>query len=103
MNLSLLRKPFFRDENELRLRRERGQRAKDLLSDETLTEAFGRIEQVYMDAWRGSSLDDVKLRERTHIAVSLLSDLKNQLSSFIVDGKAAAEQLDKQLRSPPAQ
>lgn len=92
-----LRKPKPVDEGKLALLRERGARAKRLLNDETLVEALARMEAVYMAGWLGSAALDVELRERAHISVNLIHDLKKQLLSFATDGEMAAKKLEAEL------
>jgi hypothetical protein len=95
---SSLRKPVTVDEHALRLRAERGARAENLLRDDTFSEALAEIEAFYLDAWRRSTLEAVDLRERAHIAVSLIDDLKNAIVSRVRDGEVARETLKKSLR-----
>lgn len=88
-----LRKEKELDEQALRIKRERGERAKRLMNDELLVEAFEGVESYYMGAWRGSAGHDVDMRERAHIAVNLLDDLKRHLTRVVVEGVAAANML----------
>lgn len=83
--------------------RERGEHAQSLLRDETLMEAFAAVERVYMEAWRSSSLDQVELRERAHIAVGLLNDLKGQIISYVREGASAADRVEQERRRARAQ
>jgi len=88
-----LRKEKEPDELALRQRRERGERAKRLMNDELLVEAFEAVEAYYMGAWRGSAALDVEMRERAHISVNLLDDLKRHLTRVAIEGVAAANAL----------
>ena len=95
---SKMRKPKEVNELVLAKQRERGDRARALINDELLSEAFVRVERVYMDAWRGSGCLDVELRERAHVAVNLLSDLKRQIVAFVAEGDAAVKKLEAELK-----
>jgi len=92
--LLFLRKPKTLDESAMGAARERGEHAQALLRDEALMGAFAAVERVYMEAWRGSSLDQVELRERAHIAVSLLNDLKGQIISYVREGASASDRIE---------
>jgi hypothetical protein len=95
-NLShLLRKPKEVDQHALDVKRARATEAHALLENEMLKEAFDRVEGVYMQAWRGSDPFATETRERSWIAVQLLSDLKNSLIAVVRDGEAATAQLKK--------
>lgn len=96
MNLNpfnALRKEKKPDEQALRKQRERGEAAQRLMKDELLAEAFAEVERVYLTAWRNSGALDIEMRERAHIAVNLLDDVKNHLFSVVRDGIAAANRL----------
>lgn len=92
----MLRKPTEPDEHALAVARSRGEHAKQLLADELLTEAFERVERVYMDAWKTSDALDIDRRERAWTAVGLLADVRNALITMVRDGDAATKKV-KQL------
>lgn len=92
-----LRTPKQIDELALMKLRERGARAEALLRDETLAEAFVEVEKIYMQAWRGSDALDVELRERAHIAVNLLADLKAQIIHYAREGDAARASMEREV------
>lgn len=100
---TMLRKPAQPDELELLKARERGARAEALLRDETLMEAFTEIERVYYEAWRSSGALDIELRERSHISINLLGDIKAQLIRFVREGevskKAIAREVERKQRA----
>lgn len=98
----LMRKPKTVDEQEMRALAARADRAALLMRDETLAEAFVEVESVYVGAWRTSAALDIELRERAHMAVMLLGDLKAQLMRFVAEGEAAKREIERQLRRPPA-
>ena len=93
-----LRKPVKIDEVAEQQKYQRGQKAKQLLEDETLVEAFAAVEDVYMSAWRSSAGDDAAFRERCFVAISLLADIKGALGSYVKDGAVAFDRLEKNLR-----
>jgi hypothetical protein len=93
--ISFLRKPKELNEGKLAEERARGDHAEALLRDDVLMAAFADVEGVYLEAWRKSGFDEVDLRERAHIAVGLLNDLKSRLISFVQDGAVAREKLKR--------
>lgn len=92
--VATLRRPMRVDEFKVREAAARGARAEELMRNEAFTEAFEQVRDVYMDAWRNSDSLDVERRERCHVAVCLLDDIKNQILSTVRNGAAARETLD---------
>lgn len=72
----------------------RGARAKALLEDELLTEAFASLESAYIDRWRLTHIDDDKGREKLFIAVNVVGKVRDHLSAIVSNGSMAAKQLD---------
>jgi len=95
--LNMLRKPRQIDPEEEHQRIVRGERAEALLRDDAFREALESIEAVYMGAWRNSEAIDVERRERAHIAVCLLDDLRNLLIDYVRQGAVAREIVEKSL------
>lgn len=96
--MKLLRKPRQVDEHRAAELIQRGERAEALLRDEIFREALEAVEAKYVTAWRNSSMDEYELRERAHICVCLLTDLKGQLIQYVRDGAIAGKQLEDSLR-----
>ena len=76
----------------------KGEKARQLLEDETLMEAFAAVEDVYMNAWKLSAGADTALRERCFTAISILADIKGALNSYVRDGAVSFERLQTNLR-----
>lgn len=93
--IATLRKPARVDPVRLQMESERGARADALLRDEAFNEALDEIRAVYMSAWRNSDALDVEARERCHVAVCLLDDIKAQLVSTVRNGTAAREKISQ--------
>ena len=72
---------------------ERGNQATALMENEAFKEALEDVEKVYIAAWRNSNALDVELRERAHMCVGLLADIRNVLVGRIRAGKQASEKL----------
>lgn len=96
---STLRMPVRVDEAAEMLARQRGSDAEALLNNTAFTEALADVERVYMEAWRNSLGTDIELRERAHVAISLLADLKNLLIARVSAGKVSLEKLRASLQS----
>ena len=80
----------------------RADRARALLEDELLSEAFAKVESHYIAAWRSSASLEVDLRERSWMAVQLLADLRNTLISFVREGEVAKKKI-AQINEHPAE
>lgn len=83
------------DEMGLRKAAERGPRAKALLDNELLKEAFEKIEQALMDDWRNTSSEDNQRREDAWRSYKLLQNLRGYLTRLVTTGEASAKELLK--------
>lgn len=74
--------------DELKLRREleRADRAKRLLGDEMLNEAFAALEKSYLDVWRGTHNSEADFRERLWIAVRVIECVRAHLAQVAASG-----------------
>lgn len=93
----MLRKPRELDPEVEAEKRRRGDEAEQLLRNDAFREALESIEKVYMSAWRSSDVYDIERRERAHVAVCLLDDLRNLLVDYVRQGAVARDRLEKTL------
>lgn len=71
-------------------KRIRGREAAQLLEDPVLQEAFEEIEKFYVNRWRTSEGEKGwDVREEAHQMLRAMDAFKNQLTSFLIDGKFA--------------
>jgi hypothetical protein len=91
------------DDDKLQRDAARGLRAKALLEDELVVEAFTKLEAEYLAAWKSSDPDDAAGRERVWIAVNLLGKVRDHLGRFVADGKLAERQLQDLASLTPRQ
>lgn len=77
--------------DEIKLSREmvRGSKAKQLLENELLTEAFDELEKSYFAAWRRSEPSDAMAREKLYLAANIVAKVKDHLSLVVKGGKLA--------------
>jgi hypothetical protein len=73
----------------------RGARAKALIDDALLAEAFARLEADYVAAWRASPARDQDVRERLWQAVNVVGLVRDHLTRVLNDGKLAQRELDE--------
>jgi hypothetical protein len=71
-------------------------RAKNLLENELLVEAFKTLEDSYTAAWRATTIEDVSSREKLFLAINVVGKVRDHLTTAVVNGKLAAAEL-KQL------
>lgn len=83
------------DEIKLNQEQSRGARAKALLENELLTEAFAQLEAAYVERWRQTHIDDERGREKLFIAVNVVGKVKAHLGTIVANGSVAAKQLDE--------
>lgn len=65
---------------------QRGDRAKQLLDEPLLVEAFAVAEQEYLDQWQNSPARDVEGREKLYLMLKLLQRVKGHLTSAMESG-----------------
>jgi hypothetical protein len=78
-----------------RERLNKGINAQRLLDDPLIHEALRAMEDMYINDWKTSTVDDVVKRERAYACVSVLSDFKAALNSFVNTGKIAEKQIER--------
>lgn len=86
------------DELKLRFEAERGMRAKALMDNELLKEAFDSLEALYIEKWRSSAPAATDQRERAWMALAALDSVRNDLRRVIDNGKIALAELDRAAR-----
>ena len=73
----------------------KGINAQQILNDPLIQEALRQLEGMYINDWKTSTVDDVVKRERAYACVSVLSDFKAALNSFVNTGKIAEKQIER--------
>ena len=81
--------------------RDRGARAEALLKNELLQEAFRKLEDDYVAAWKNWPAADTAGRERLWQAVNVLGKLRDHLARMVADGKLAQRQLSELISKLP--
>jgi hypothetical protein len=71
----------------------RGQRARAILDDPLVDEAFATIERECLGEWRRAPARDVEGRERLWLMLKMAERLKAHFVSLIDSGKLAAERI----------
>ena len=72
---------------------DRGQRAKTLLENELLQEAFKTLEDDYTAAWKTWPAADTAGRERLWQAVNVLGKVRDHLARVVADARLAQREL----------
>lgn len=78
------------DEIGLRRDMDRAAKARALLDDPLLSEAFDTLRQAYIDAILGSAAKDTDERERLWVATTVLTKVKGHLEQTIATGGVSA-------------
>src|SRR5713101_3127542 len=80
----------------------RGARAEALLRNDLLQEAFVRLEQDYIDAWKISPARDTDGRERLWQAVNIVAKVRGHIVKVVNDGKLSQRHLNELARAGEA-
>ena len=80
----------------------RGARARALLEDELLRDAFATVDAALVQAWRDTPARDAEGRERLHLALTLLARVHGALAQAAHDGALSAQTLRHLRREPSA-
>jgi hypothetical protein len=83
------------DETDLRRDTEKAAHAKALMDDETLKEAFERLEKTYTEELFTTGARDAQAREALYLAVNVLRKVRGHLNTLVNGGKIAQKQLDE--------
>lgn len=67
----------------------RGERARQLLEDPLMSEAFALIELEYMKAWQDSPARDAQARELLYLSIKNLQKVKGHLLQVMDSGSLA--------------
>lgn len=78
----------------------RGSRAEALLKSELLQEAFTKLEDDYIAAWKSWPAADSAGREQLWQAVNVLGKVRDHLVKVVNDGKLARRQLSDLIHKP---
>jgi hypothetical protein len=82
-------------EDKLRMDQERGAKAKALLNNELLQEAFSSIEKALLSEWRQTAPDDNQRREDAWRSLKLLENLQSSLKRTVLTGEHSSKELLK--------
>lgn len=72
-----------------------GREAEELLNHPLLVDAFDKMEEAYLSAWRGSKLPDLEERERLWLAVQVLAEVRNHLRVVVENGVVANKEIER--------
>lgn len=81
------------DESTLERAAARAVRAKALLDDEILNEAFAALEKSYVAAWRATTVDDAAGREKLFLAINIVGKVRDHLAGVVANGQLARAEL----------
>ena len=73
----------------------KGRKASEILDNDVIKEAFQALESHYINEWKSSKIDDEVKREKAYAKMSVLTEFKAQLQSFVDAGKISGKQLEK--------
>jgi hypothetical protein len=88
------------DEHQLMREVSKAERAKQLLENELLVEAFATLEADYIAAWKLTPARDSDGRERLWQAVQIVGKVRDHLGKTIENGKLANAQLKQRAERP---
>lgn len=75
---------------------ELGERAKELLEDETLQLAFDHLKAKFTQAWANTTLEDREGREKLYLARQGIEYAERELRILLDNGKIAASEIEKE-------
>jgi len=83
------------DEFTLRRSADKARRARELLENDILKEAFEILEKAYIETWRGTHVDAEHAREKLFLAVNIIGKVRHHLELVIANGSIAEADLKK--------
>lgn len=87
--------------NDNKLIRDAGRavRARQLLEDELLVDAFKTLEEAYTLGWRNTTAGDTAAREKLFLAVNIVGKVRDHLTAAVTNGRLAQAELDEIART----
>lgn len=79
-------------------RRARGDKAKRLLDDPLLVEAFATVEAAYLGAWKNTALGETQARELAYMAVRAVADVRTAIRRVVADGQIANAEIERAIK-----
>lgn len=79
--------------DKLETQRNRAVRAKALMEDPLIKEAFSALEGEYYEFWKKTPIRDQDARERIFHAIQVLGKVRGHLEIIIEDGKIANQRI----------
>lgn len=85
------------DNTELELRRiaSQAERARAIIEDPLLVNAFEQLDARFLAAWRNSPADQPELRERLWHHIQALAEVRAELNTVLNDGTMARAALEE--------
>jgi hypothetical protein len=83
------------DESKLQQDAVRGSRAKSLLENELLIEAFDALEKAYIASWRTTNADATADREKLFLAVNIIGKVRDHIGMIASNGNLAQKELNR--------
>ena len=71
----------------------RAARAKELMENPFMVEAFEKLESTILEAWKNSHSDDSQARDNAYLMHRLLQNLKQEFQRAIATGKSVEKEL----------
>lgn len=81
------------NEDDLNRASAKAARAKNLLENELLTEAFKTLEETYTQAWRNTTVNEVNGREKLFLAINIVGKVRDHLANVVNNGALAQAEL----------
>lgn len=81
------------DEALKRRQADRGERAKRILENDLVIEAFKKMEEDIIQGWKNTAPNDDKGRHNAYLLDRLLKNFKLQFEQYLITGKAAQKEL----------
>lgn len=67
----------------------KGAEAQATLANPVIQEPFEKLEDIYINTWMFSALDDIEKREQAYLSLHALRGLSLEINSMIDSGKLA--------------
>lgn len=85
---------------DLEQRKNRGEKAKRILEDEIVKDAFSKIEQNIIDKWREAKTTDFESQQHCKMMLTVFENFRAHFQAVINDGKIAEDKLSEKLKKP---
>jgi len=85
-------------EGKLLEEQDRGAKAEALLKNSVLSDSFKSLDELYLEAWKSTSIEQEAQREKIFQMYQALQTFRGHLEEMVTTGKLASSQIEQSIK-----